>query len=43
MGGMWGMTVIDKGDPNGDASVVGDLEASDLMGGKEQGLGFDDA
>ena len=37
------MTVIVKGDPNGDASVVGNLEASDLLSGKEQGLGFNDA
>ena len=43
MGSMWGVTVVAKGDPNGDASVVGDLEASDLMGGEEQGLGFNDA
>ena len=43
MRGMWGVTVVAEGDSNGDASVVGDLEARDLMGGEEQGLGFNDA
>ena len=43
LGGMWGVTVVAKGDSNGDAPVVGDLEARDLMSGEEQGLGFNDA